>query len=106
MARGSNGAVDNKRGGRHRAQVGAWPRLKLAFGGVFNSQLRRCRTGHHHFTESTPIGGGILRQTCSACRAVSLDLREAADAAAPQLFTKRSELETLAILRRQAFQND
>ena len=98
--------MDSVRGGRHRARVGAWLRLTLAFGGVFNSQQRKCRTGDHEFTESTPIGGGILRQTCSACRAVSFDLREATDAAAPQLFTRRSELETFAILRRQTFQND
>ena len=106
MARRSNGAVDSVQGGRHRAQVGAWLRLQLAFGGRFHSQQRQCRAGHHHFTESTPIGGGILRQTCSACRAVSFDLREATDVAAPQLFTRRSELETFAILRRQTFQND
>lgn len=106
VARRSNGAVDSLQGGKHRAHVGAWFRLRLAFGGMFRSQQRKCRTGHHEFTESAPIGGGILRQTCSACRAVSLDLREASDPAALQLFTRRSELETFAILRRQTFQND
>ena len=105
VAQGSNGAGGGQ-GGRHRAHVGTWLRLQLAVGGLFHSQQRKCRTGHHHFTESTPIGGGIVRQTCSGCQAVSLDLREATDATAPQLFTKKSELETFAILRRQVFEND
>jgi hypothetical protein len=89
--------------GRHRAHVGWWLRLRLAIGGVFHSQQRHCRAGRHHYEDPTPIGGGILRQACSACGSVTLDLREATEPVATQLFTRQSELQTFSILRRQTF---
>ena len=75
----------------------------LAVGSVFHSQRRQCRTGHHRFTKPTPIGGGILRHTCTACGAVSFDIREATEPAETQLFKRQGELETFAILRRETF---
>ena len=92
--------------GRHRAHVGWWLRLQLAFGGLFHSQRRHCRAGHHHWAQPTPVGGGITRQACSACGEVSLDLREANEPINTQLFTRQSELKTFAILRRHTFGAD
>jgi len=75
----------------------------LAIGGVFDNQGRRCRAGHHRYAGPNPIGGGMVRSTCTACGTVSLDLREATRPAETQLFKRRDERETFAILRRQLF---
>lgn len=39
-------------------------------------RLRRlsCRKGRHEFGEAQQIGGGITRQVCETCSAVSIDL--------------------------------
>ncbi len=89
--------------GRHRAKQGLWRRLVLSIGSVFHSQRRQCRAGHHAYADATPIGGGITRAMCSACGAVSLDLREVTEPAENQLFKTQDERKTFAILRRQLF---
>lgn len=88
---------------KHRAYPGRRRRLGLGLGNMFNSQRRQCRTGRHRYAQPTPVGGGILRHACSACGAVSLDLREATEPAVTQLFRRQGELRTFAILRRQIF---
>ncbi|HJR91548.1 MAG TPA: hypothetical protein VJ938_03845 [Acidimicrobiia bacterium] len=40
-----------------------------------------CRQGIHRFAAPQLIGGGMSRQTCSVCGAVSIDLRNADDPA-------------------------
>lgn len=39
--------------------------------------LADCRRGLHRFGSPRDIGGGIARQTCSVCNAVSIDLSQA-----------------------------
>jgi hypothetical protein len=42
--------------------------------------LRRrasCRRGRHGYGPAQDVGAGILRQVCTGCGAVSIDLREA-----------------------------
>jgi hypothetical protein len=34
----------------------------------------QCKKGHHRYGEGQSIGGGILRQICVICGAVSIDL--------------------------------
>lgn len=36
-----------------------------------------CRRGVHRYGSAKPIGGGITRQTCFVCGAVSIDLTAA-----------------------------
>lgn len=76
-------------------------RATMAIVGVFQDHRDECRTERHHFTEPTPIGGGIVRLTCSRCGNVSLDLREATVPSHTQLFTRTDERQAFAILRRQ-----
>ena len=99
----SNVTSNGGEGGRHRASSGRWRRIKFALGNFRHGPQLHCRSGHHEYQEPTPIGGGILRHACSRCGAVSLDLREAAEPAAPQLFKSNSTVKTFAILRRQTF---
>ena len=96
----SKEALNGSRGGKHRARVGPWRRLGLKIGGLFHTQQRQCRAGHHRYEVPTPIGGGILRYSCTACGSISLDLREANQPLAPKLFTRNDELRTFSILRR------
>lgn len=35
---------------------------------------RSCRKGRHWYGESVSVGGGITRQVCLACGAVTIDL--------------------------------
>jgi hypothetical protein len=96
----SKEALNGSPGGKHRAQVSRWRRLALFVGGVFHSQQRQCRAGHHRYADPTPIGGGILRYACAACGNISLDLREANSPVSPALFIRNDELRTFSILRR------
>jgi hypothetical protein len=70
---------------------------------MFLSQHRQCRAGHHRYTDSTPIGGGISRTTCLACGTVSFDLREADQPIESKLFQQQNERQTFAIMRRELF---
>ena len=56
----------------------------MAFGKkrVHNRRSRRkaaadCKQGHHRYGSPRYIGGGMTRQTCSVCGAVSIDLSQA-----------------------------
>lgn len=42
-----------------------------------------CRKGRHDFDEAQHIGGGITRQVCANCSAVSIDLTGAHEGPAP-----------------------
>jgi hypothetical protein len=79
---------------RRLAQIAGW---------IFKSQQQLCRAGQHEFLDPAPVGGGILRSSCSSCGAVSLDLRDATEPVRSALFTGKGELQTFAILRRQMF---
>jgi hypothetical protein len=41
-----------------------------------------CRHGIHRFGSPKLIGGGMSRQTCSVCGAISIDIRQPGDEAA------------------------
>lgn len=43
---------------------------------------RSCRRGRHWYGEAVNVGGGITRQVCLACGAVTIDLTGATDDAA------------------------
>ena len=57
--------------------------------GLFMSHLRpedlvslektSCRKGRHHYGKTQIIGGGITRQVCRVCGAVTIDLSAADD---------------------------
>lgn len=63
----------------------------MAFGRkqAHNRRSRRkaaadCKQGHHRYGSPRYIGGGMTRQTCSVCGAVSIDITQAdAPAEAP-----------------------
>ncbi len=38
-----------------------------------------CKKGHHRYGEPQTVGGGIVRQVCVACGAVTIDLTGATD---------------------------
>jgi hypothetical protein len=56
----------------------------MAFGKkrAHNRRSRRkaaadCKQGHHRYGSPRYIGGGMTRQTCSVCGAVSIDITQA-----------------------------
>ncbi len=92
--------ITRRRRGRHRAPVTGLRRLLLRAGDSLRNSRRQCRTGHR-YDEALPVGGGILRSSCTACGHVSLDLREAGVASGAQLFAN-GDGRSFAILRRKA----
>jgi hypothetical protein len=55
----------------------------------------QCKKGNHRYGEGQSIGGGILRQICVVCGAVSIDLTgaEAVDGVQPAVVTS-SEIDS------------
>lgn len=45
-----------------------------------------CRKGDHRYGSPKHVGGGVTRQTCSVCRAVTIDLTRTERMVEPALF--------------------
>ncbi len=46
---------------------------------LVHAAKRSCRKGRHWYGDPVSVGGGIARQICLACGAVSIDLTGATD---------------------------
>lgn len=47
-----------------------------------------CKKGLHMFSPAGPVGGGIIRRTCSVCGFVQIDLTEGSVVSDPNLFSE------------------